>query len=151
MKSTMCEHTSRTLSTGHAAVYLHLRFEAFYVVQMDCNRLNPNKTLCSIRHYYIHIVQGVEQTGDSSSSRQDIWQDGMQSDVDSSDASSKNEKQLDYTTLNSKERKRLASTSPLAPIWTVPAQPIFFYADRPSAKELAKSLTALSFEQLLHV
>ena len=60
------------------------------------------------------------------------------------------EQQLDYTTLNSKERKRLASSSPLAPIWTVPAEPIFFYADRPTAKQLAKSLVSMSVDQLLH-
>ena len=29
----------------------------------------------------------------------------------------------------------------MAPIWTIEAQPIFFDADRPSAKELAKALT----------
>ncbi|DBA77615.1 TPA: hypothetical protein ACH3X1_009413 [Trebouxia sp. C0004] len=49
--------------------------------------------------------------------------------------------QQDFTQLNSKQRKRLASSSPLAPIWTMEAQPIFFDADRPSAKELAKALT----------
>ena len=61
------------------------------------------------------------------------------------------DQQLDYTTLNSKERKRLASSSPLAPIWTVPAEPIFFDADRPTAKQLAKSLVAMSVDQLLHL
>lgn len=60
------------------------------------------------------------------------------------------EQQRDYTKLNSKERKRLASSSPLAPIWTVPAEPIFFDADRPTAKQLAKSLVVMSVDQLLH-
>lgn len=50
--------------------------------------------------------------------------------------------QQDYTQLNSKQRKRLASSSPMEPIWTIQPQPIFFDADRPSAKELAKALTA---------
>ena len=59
--------------------------------------------------------------------------------------------QRDYTTLNSKERKRLASSSPLAPIWTVPAEPIFFDADRSTAKQLAKSLVTVSADQLLHL
>ncbi len=49
--------------------------------------------------------------------------------------------QQDYTQLNSKQRKRLVSSSPMAPIWTIEAQPIFFDADRPTAKELAKALT----------
>ncbi len=48
--------------------------------------------------------------------------------------------QQDYTQLNSKQRKHLASSSPSAPIWTIEAQPIFFDADRPTAKELAKAL-----------
>ena len=64
---------------------------------------------------------------------------------------SAHKQQLDYTTLNSKGRKRLASSSPLAPIWTVPAEPIFFDADRPTAKQLAKSLVAIPVDQLLHV
>lgn len=64
------------------------------------------------------------------------------------DASSVDEQQLDYTTLNSKERKRLASSSPLAPIWTVPADPVFFDADRPTAKQLAKSLVAIPVDKL---
>ncbi len=50
--------------------------------------------------------------------------------------------QVSYTQLNSKQRKRLASSSPLAPIWTVQAEPIFFEAERPAAKELAKAFTA---------
>lgn len=50
--------------------------------------------------------------------------------------------QQDYTQLNSKQRKRLASSTPLAPIWTVQAHPLFFDADRPTAKELAKVLKA---------
>ncbi|KAL0037189.1 hypothetical protein WJX79_004730 [Trebouxia sp. C0005] len=49
--------------------------------------------------------------------------------------------QQDYTQLNSKQRKLLASSSPLAPIWTIEAHPIFFDANRPTAKELAKALT----------
>ena len=40
-------------------------------------------------------------------------------------------------------KKRLDSTSPLAPIWTVQAQPVFFDAERPQAKELAKAFVAL--------
>lgn len=43
----------------------------------------------------------------------------------------------------SSQKKRLASTSPLAPIWTVQAQPVFFDAERPQAKELAKAFVAL--------
>lgn len=49
---------------------------------------------------------------------------------------------LDYTQLNSKQRKKLASKSPLEPIWMIQAQPISFDADRSTAKELAKALTA---------
>lgn len=74
----------------------------------------------------------------------------MQGHANSGDDVSPSEQQLDYTTLNSKERKRLASSSPLAPIWTVPAEPIFFDADRPTAKQLAKSLVAMSVDQLLY-
>ena len=42
----------------------------------------------------------------------------------------------------SQQKKRLASSSPLAPIWTVQAQPVFFDAERPQAKELAKAFVA---------
>ena len=41
------------------------------------------------------------------------------------------------------QKKRLASSSPLAPIWTVQAQPVFFDAERPQAKELAKAFVAV--------
>ncbi len=70
--------------------------------------------------------------------------DGGEAAADSNESSAANGPQglqQDYTQLNSKQRKRLASSSPLAPIWTIEAQPIFFDADRPSAKELAKALT----------
>ena len=71
--------------------------------------------------------------------------------VDGLHSSSSNESQsdqtaraerLDYTQLNSKQRKKLASKSPLEPIWMIQAQPISFDADRSTAKELAKALTA---------
>jgi len=70
--------------------------------------------------------------------------DSGEAAADSNDSSAANGPQglqQDYTQLNSKQRKRLASSSPLAPIWTMEAQPIFFGADRPTAKELAKALT----------
>ena len=96
------------------------------------------------------MFQDGEQAKDSSSGAVGR-QTSVQSHSDTANDTPSPEQQLDYTTLNSKERKRLASSSPLAPIWTVPAEPIFFDADRPTAKQLAKSLVAMSLEQLLHL
>lgn len=92
----------------------------------------------------------VGEQAEGSSSVQSSRQADVQGHADRGGNVSSTEQQLDYTTLNSKERKRLASSSPLAPIWTVPAEPIFFDADRPTAKQLAKSLVAMSVDQLLY-
>ena len=96
-------------------------------------------------------MQDAAQTESHDTSFHDSSQAGVQGSSGSKDALQQNQQQLDYTTLNSKDRKRLALSSPLAPIWTVPSQPIFFDADRSAAKQLAKALTGISFEQLLHV
>lgn len=94
--------------------------------------------------------QEVQQAESSSSSSLSSMQADVQDYSNTRNVLSVPEQQHDYTTLNSKERKRLASSSPTAPIWTVPADPIFFDADRPTAKQLAKSLVAIPVDQLLH-
>lgn len=94
--------------------------------------------------------QEAHQPKSSSSSSPLSMQADVQDDVHTGNMLSVPEQQHDYTILNSKERKRLASSSPTAPIWTVPADPVFFDADRPTAKQLAKSLVAIPVDQLLH-
>lgn len=96
------------------------------------------------------ILQEAHQPKSSSSSSPLSMQADVQDDVHTGNMLSVPEQQHDYTILNSKERKRLASSSPTAPIWTVPADPVFFDADRPTAKQLAKSLVAIPVDQLLH-
>ncbi|DBA95473.1 TPA: hypothetical protein ACH3X3_013338 [Trebouxia sp. C0006] len=84
------------------------------------------------------------QLESSSSAAPGAALDGGEDVAVSNESSASNglqELQQDYTQLNSKQRKQLASSSPMAPIWTIEAQPIFFDADRPTAKELAKALT----------
>lgn len=92
-----------------------------------------------------HTMESEQpQLESSSSAASEAALDGGEVAADSNDSSASNGLQglqQDYTQLNSKQRKRLASSSPLAPIWTLEAQPVFFDADRPTAKELAKALT----------
>lgn len=96
--------------------------------------------------YKLHNLQESEQPQleSSSSAAPRAALDGGEDVAVSNESSASNglqELQQDYTQLNSKQRKQLASSSPMAPIWTIEAQPIFFDADRPTAKELAKALT----------
>ena len=83
----------------------------------------------------------MQDTGSKQASAAD--QDQQLEESSSTSQSSQSKHSLDYTQLNSKQRKRVASGNPLAAIWAVTAQPISFDADRTTAKALAKELVAL--------
>lgn len=100
---------------------------------------------------WVQVQEGhsTEETADksavasSSHESQDSPPETTSADGKDDAAISESRSQSLPLSLGSRQQKRLASSSPLAPIWTVQAQPVFFDAERPQAKELAKAFVAI--------